>query len=74
MALLQPANVAGDPVAADLDAAMIGIGCLMGGPAPRGAILEAGGALLDQEISDIAIEGRLVFPGLRRGRLLSARR
>jgi len=74
MALAQPGDVAGDPVAAGLDAAMVGIGGLMGGPACGGAIFEPSGALLDEEIGDITTKGRLVVPGLRRGRLLSARR
>jgi hypothetical protein len=60
MALAQPGDVAGDPVAAKLDAAMIGIGRLMGGPASRGAIFEAGGALLAEEIGDVAMKSRLV--------------
>jgi hypothetical protein len=69
MALAQPGDVADDPVAADLEATMptaqgrgsaIGIGRLMGGPASRGAILEAGGALLAEEIGDVAMQRRLV--------------
>ena len=80
MALAQPADVTGNlraketspDVAAGFDAAMIGIGRLMRSRAARGAILEAGGALFGEEIGDIAIQGRLVLPGLRRGRLLSA--
>jgi hypothetical protein len=80
MALAQPADVAGDlraketspDVAARLDAAMVGIGGLMGGPACRGAILEPSGALFDKQIGDITTQARLVVPGLRRGRLLSA--
>jgi hypothetical protein len=72
VALLHPGDITDDPVAAGLDAAMIGIAGLMRGPACQGAIPETGGALLDEEIGDIAIEGRLVLPGLRRGRLLSA--
>lgn len=39
---------------------MIGIARLMAGPASRGAIFETG-ALLDEEIGDIAIERRMIF-------------